>query len=53
MLIFLWYSIDSMKEVEFQNRHTEAKANNYWDELSDQKMNFNANEELDQKKNLK
>ena len=40
-----------MKEVEFQNRNTETKANNYWDELSDQKMNFNANEELDQKKN--
>lgn len=40
-----------MKEVEFQNRNTDTKANNYWDELSDQKMNFNANEELDQKKN--
>jgi len=51
MLTFLWYIIDSMKEVEFQNRNTETKANNYWDELSDQKMNFNANEELDQKKN--
>lgn len=51
MLTFLWYIIDSMKEVEFQNRNTDTKANNYWDELSDQKMNFNANEELDQKKN--
>ncbi len=53
MLTFLWYSIDNMKEVEFQNRNTETKTNNYWDELSDQKMNFNTNEELDQKKNFR
>ena len=51
MLTFLWYIIDSMKEVEFQNRDTETKANSYWDELSTQKMIVNAKEELNQKKN--
>ena len=53
MLTFLWYIIDSMKEVEFQNRDTETKANNYWDELSTQKMIVNAKEELNQKKNFR
>lgn len=53
MLSFLWYSIDSMKEVEFQNRDTETKANSYWDELSTQKMIVNAKEELNQKKNFR
>ena len=53
MLIFLWYSIDSMKEVEFQNRNTEIKANDCWNELSNQKMNLSTEKELDQKKNFR
>lgn len=53
MLIFLWYSIDSMKEVEFQNRDTETKTNSYWDELSNQKMIVSTKEELNQKKNFR
>lgn len=53
MLIFLWYSIDSMKEVEFQNRNTEIKANDCWNELNNQKMNFSTEKELDQKKNFR
>ena len=53
MLTFLWYIIDSMKEVEFQNRNTETKANSHWDELSNQKMIVNTKEELNQKKNFR
>lgn len=53
MLTFLWYIIDSMKEVEFQNRDTETKTNSYWDELSNQKMIVSTKEELNQKKNFR
>ena len=42
-----------MKEVEFQNRNTEIKANDCWNELNNQKMNFSTEKELDQKKNFR
>ena len=53
MLTFLWYIIDSMKEVEFQNRDTETKANSYWDELSNQKMIVNTKRGVESKKNFR
>ena len=42
-----------MKDIEVQNRDTEIRANNYWDELSSQEMNLDAKEELDQKNKFK
>ena len=53
MLTFLWYIIDSMKEVEFQNRDTETKAKSYWDELSNQKMIVNTKRGVESKKNFR
>lgn len=42
-----------MKNIEVQNRGTEIRTNNYWDELSSQKMNLDTKEELNQKNNFK
>lgn len=42
-----------MKNIEVQNRDTEIRTNNYWDELSSQKMNLDTKEELNQKNNFK
>lgn len=42
-----------MKNIEVQNRDTEIRANNYWDELSSQEMNLDTKEELDQKNKFK
>ena len=42
-----------MKNIEVQNRDTEIRTNNYWDELSSQKMNLDTKEELNQKNKFK
>ena len=42
-----------MKNIEVQNRDTEIRTNNYWDELSSQEMNLNTKEELNQKNKFK
>lgn len=42
-----------MKNIEVQNRDTEIRTNNYWDELSSQKMNLDTKEELNQKDKFK
>ena len=42
-----------MKNIEVQNRDTEIRTNNYWDELCGQKMNLDTKEELNQKDKFK
>lgn len=42
-----------MKNIEAQNRDTEIRTNNYWDELSSQKMDLDTKEELNQKDKFK
>lgn len=42
-----------MKNIEVQNRDTEIRTNNYWDELSSQKMDLDTKEELNQKNKFK
>ena len=42
-----------MKNIEAQNRDTKIRTNNYWDELSSQKMDLDTKEELNQKDKFK
>lgn len=42
-----------MRSSEMQNKSTETKANNYWDELNSQEMSFAAKKKLDQKNKFK